>query len=106
MTLRTPQATSDSGETNDRPWLKWYDAGVPHEVEVPAHSLDRFLTVTEAKYPERVATRFVGASLTYRQLDEEANRFAHLLIRLGVQKGDRVALLLPNSPQMIIAYYG
>ena len=53
-----------------------------------------------------VATIFFGAKLTYRALNESANRFAHALLNLGLQRGDRVALMLPNCPQFLIAFYG
>src|SRR5262249_20109548 len=56
--------------------------------------------------PERTAIRFFGRSMSYRELDAQVNRFAQALLGLGVQPGDRVALLMPNCPQMVIAYYG
>jgi long-chain acyl-CoA synthetase len=56
--------------------------------------------------PHQTATWFYGSKLTYQQLDRRANQFAHALHGLGVQPGDRVMLVLPNMPQMLVAYYG
>src|SRR5439155_27116277 len=80
-------------------------------------TLDRVLADTALKYPLNTATNFVlsyliggrftvGGKLTYRKLDELANRFATALYQLGVRKGDRVALMLPNSPHFVIAFFG
>src|SRR5579864_3711996 len=89
-----------------RTWTSNYDPGVPTQVDVPDEPLDAALARASKEYPERVAIRFYGRSITYRQLDELANRFANALISLGVARGDRVALLMPNCPQMVLAYYG
>src|SRR5207302_7117110 len=64
------------------------------------------LSGTYEHYPDRPAIRFYGRSITYPKLDELANRFANALLALGVAHGERVALLLPNCPQMVLAYYG
>jgi long-chain acyl-CoA synthetase len=91
---------------SDRPWLEAYDAGVPAEVDVPEQPLTAFLDAAAARVPERTALRFFDRSISYRELDACANRFANALLELGVRKGDRVALQMPNCPQMVIAYYG
>ncbi|MBV9170711.1 MAG: long-chain fatty acid--CoA ligase [Chloroflexi bacterium] len=91
---------------SDRPWLAAYDAGVPADVDVPDQPLTAFLDASAARVPERTAIRFFGRSITYGELDACVNRFANALLELGVRKGDRVALLMPNCPQMVIAYYG
>jgi long-chain acyl-CoA synthetase len=90
----------------NRPWISRYDAGVPAEVDIPDEPLHLGLERAAQHYPERDAIRFYGRSVTYRELDELANRFANALIALGVVAGDRVALLMPNCPQMVLAYYG
>lgn len=64
-----------------------------------------FLDRSVERYPQRPALRYFGKSITYRQLSEEVNRFATALNHLGVKKGDRVAIHLPNCPQAVIAYY-
>jgi len=102
------------GIATERPWLKQYDPGVPHTLEYPAIPLHQFLTDTAARHPRAVATvfgavvrhRLIEGSLTYTELDRLADRFAAGLQSLGVRKGDRVALLLPNCPQFVIAFYG
>ncbi len=87
-------------------WLSSYGPGVPSEIEIPDEPLHAGLSRAAAQYPDRAAIRFLGRSITYRELDDLANRFASALIALGVSKGDRVALLMPNCPQMVLAYYG
>jgi long-chain acyl-CoA synthetase len=94
----------------EKPWLKFYDEGVPHTLEYPAIPLHWFLEESARKYPDSIATilpgRFGDTQLTYRELNELANRLANALIGLGVKKGDRVALYMPNCPQFVIAYSG
>ena len=100
----------------EKPWLQYYDEGVPHTIDYPKVPLYQFLIDAARKYPDNVATIFGGvveplgdmlldAQLTYRQLLEQTYRFAAALQRLGVKKGDRVAIYLPNCPQFIMAYY-
>jgi long-chain acyl-CoA synthetase len=91
---------------NLRPWLAAYDPGVPAELEIPDEPLQSALAAAVGRYPDRPAIRFFGRSISYRELDSLVNRFANALISLGVRKGDRVALLMPNCPQMVLAYYG
>lgn len=90
----------------DRPWLKSYDDQTPFTIPIPRQPLFKFLETTADWMPKRVATWFYGAKLTYQQLERRANQFAHALHGLGVAPGDRVMIVLPNMPQMIIAYYG
>ena len=97
-----------------KPWLKHYDKGVPTEMDLPDIPLAQFLADAAAEHPDTVATvfgarvgsRLMDAQLTYRQLDELVDRFAAGLQEKGVKKGDRVAVMLPNSPQFIVVYYG
>ena len=97
----------------EKPWLEHYDEGMPATVDYPRIPLDRLLTDTRAKYPEHAAiifgamvgSRLMDAKLTYRQLDDAVNRFAAGLQEMGVGKGDRVAIMLPNCPQFVIAAY-
>ncbi|MBI5653402.1 MAG: alpha/beta fold hydrolase [Chloroflexi bacterium] len=89
-----------------RPWLKHYEAHVPYTLAYPSQPLFRFLDAAARRHPNQRAIIFYDRTLTYRELNDATNRFANALIDLGVKKGDRVALLLPNSPQMMIAYYG
>jgi len=89
-----------------RPWLRFYEPGVPHTLRYPDLAVPALLEETAARYPDRAASVFFGATLTYRTLAALVARFAAALGRLGVRPGDRVALHLPNSPQFLIAYYG
>jgi long-chain acyl-CoA synthetase len=97
----------------EKPWLKHYDEGVPASIDYPPVPLDRLLTDSATKHPDRPATifgamvgsRLMDAKLTYGQLDDAVNRLAAGLQQMGVKKGDRVAIMLPNSPQFVIAAY-
>ncbi|GAB4539208.1 MAG: long-chain fatty acid--CoA ligase [Anaerolineae bacterium] len=88
-----------------RPWLEFYDEGVPHTLEYPSITVPEYLRRSAQRYPSQVATIFLGARLTYRQLQAQVDHLASQLYRMGVRKGDRVAIMLPNCPQMVIAYY-
>ncbi|KPV60571.1 long-chain fatty acid--CoA ligase [Paenibacillus sp. A3] len=90
----------------DKPWLRHYPAEVPPTFDYPRHSLACFLTESARTYPQRAALDFMGKTMTYRTLLEQASRFADALVRHGVRQGDRVALMLPNCPQTVIAYFG
>jgi long-chain acyl-CoA synthetase len=89
--------------------------GVPNTIDYPHISLFSLLDVMARRHPNNVATKLVlrylgslalGGELTYAQLLAEVNRFAAALHALGVRKGNRVALMLPNLPQFVIAFYG
>ena len=94
-----------TGPEVERPWLASYDEHVPHTIPVPRQPLHKFLETTADWMPNRTATLFYGSRLTYKQLDRHVNQFSHALHGLGVGPGDRVMIVLPNMPQMIIAYY-
>ena len=89
----------------ERIWHHFYDEGVPFEIEPPEEPIFIQLEKTALAFPRVVATDFMGARLTYRQLAEQVNRFASSLSDLGLEPGDRIAIMLPNCPQIIIAYY-
>ncbi|MCS7106708.1 MAG: long-chain fatty acid--CoA ligase [Acidilobaceae archaeon] len=91
---------------SSRPWLKHYDPGVPHDIEVPDVPLYKLLDDSAAAYPDNVAFHFLGRDVKYREFHSSALRFASYLRSKNIGKGDRVALFLPNSPQFAIAYYG
>jgi len=89
-----------------RPWVKWYAEGVSPDIEVENKSVvDTFNENTE-KWKDKTAVIFYGRKMNYRELRDQADRFAAALHDMGIKKGDRVALLLLNSPQFIIAYMG
>jgi long-chain acyl-CoA synthetase len=97
----------------EKPWLEHYDKGVPATIDYPRIPLAQLLADAAAKHPDRPATifgamvgsRLMDAKLTYRQLDDAVDRFAAGLQQLGVGQGDRVAIMLPNCPQFVIAAY-
>ncbi|RPJ25515.1 MAG: alpha/beta fold hydrolase [Chloroflexi bacterium] len=90
----------------ERPWLENYESGVPYTVGVPAIPLHHLLRSAVRRFPNRPAIFFEGSRISYRRLNHAANRFANALIALGLGKGARVILLLPNVPQMVIGFYG
>lgn len=89
-----------------RPWLLHYEDDVPYTLNYPTQPLFTFLDIAARRFPHATATLFYGSTLTYRSLRRQVNRFANGLTALGIKKGDRVALLLPNCPQFVIGYYG
>jgi len=89
----------------ERPWLKFYDEGVPHTLEYPAITVPDFLRESARRFPSQTAIVFLGTRLTYRRLQEQVDSMAAALAEMGVKKGDRVAIMLPNCPQAIISYY-
>ena len=91
---------------NDKPWLAHYDKGVPQTVEIPNAPLFHFLEESARKYPDRACTIFKGAVITYKEMNELTDRVAAALVDMGVKRGDRVGIFMPNTPQFVIAYYG
>lgn len=90
-----------------KPWLSHYDDDVRRSLEpYPADTLLDYLERLARDYGTHAAILFKGATISYRQLEDESNAFAAALAALGVRKGDRVALLLPNCPQFLIAEFG
>ncbi|HLY31473.1 MAG TPA: AMP-binding protein, partial [Ktedonobacterales bacterium] len=88
------------------PWLQSYDPDVPEHIPLPRMLLHDLLSNAAGDFPDRPALIFFGQQISYRELDTSSNRFAHALRGLGVGKGDRVAVVLPNTPQCVIAFYG
>jgi long-chain acyl-CoA synthetase len=91
---------------DDRPWVKNYDQGIPHSIDYPEVPLFHFLEESARKFPEVPCTIFKGAKITYQEMDKKTDQFAAGLVSLGIKKGDRVGIFMPNSPQFIIAYFG
>ena len=89
----------------ERTWLNHYDEGIPHAVEYPDIDLYRLFRQSVDRNPDGLATVFFGARMTYRSLGEKVDQFASVLAGLGVNKGDRVALILPNLPIYPIAHF-
>ncbi|WP_448338219.1 long-chain-fatty-acid--CoA ligase [Chloroflexus aurantiacus] len=100
----------------DKIWLSYYEPGVPPTLTYPEITLSDMLSNSAKTYADHTATNFVlryllggrftvGGKLTYRQLNEKVDRMATALYQLGVRKGDRVAVMLPNSPHYIITFF-
>jgi long-chain acyl-CoA synthetase len=89
------------------PWFRHYDEGVPRTLRpYPERTLLDYVADSAREHPDHPAILFKGVRVTYGQLERLSDAFAVALAGLGVKKGDRVALLLPNSPQFIIAELG
>jgi long-chain acyl-CoA synthetase len=105
---------SGAGSLGTKPWLRFYEEDVPPSIDYPPVPLDRLLADWAAKHPDqpaiifgaRVGKRIMDKALSYRQLDDAVNRFAAAVQKLGVNRGDRVAIMMPNCPQFVIAFYG
>ncbi|MCS7253262.1 MAG: long-chain fatty acid--CoA ligase [Armatimonadota bacterium] len=87
-------------------WLRRYPQGVPSSLQYPEVPLDSILSEASKRYPNKAATLLYGARMSYGELDELATKFAFAVQNIGVGFGERVALMLPNCPQFVIAYYG
>lgn len=93
------------GVPGDRPWARSYAPGVPLNIEIPEESLVDLLDASARRFGPRVALDFFGGTTTYGELDGQVAKAAEGLRRLGVRRGDRVALVLPNCPQHVVAFY-
>lgn len=101
----TPDTASGQNPLAHRPWLKNYSPGVAVDVHLPETSLSHLIDDAVREVPHKVALEFFGATTTYAELGSQIDRAAEGLRLAGVQAGDRVALILPNCPQHIIAFY-
>jgi long-chain acyl-CoA synthetase len=90
---------------NDRPWLAAYASGVPDDIEEQTGSLFDLVETSATRFPKAVALEFFGRTTSYADLEEQVLRAANGLRKLGVTAGDRVALVLPNCPQHVVAFY-
>ncbi|MGO4690394.1 long-chain-fatty-acid--CoA ligase [Glaciibacter sp. 2TAF33] len=88
-----------------KPWLAHYAPGVPHTIALPTESLVDMIEAATKRYHSAVALDFFGAPTTYADLGDQVLRAAEGLRKLGVKPGDRVAIVLPNCPQHIVAFY-
>ncbi|MCB2187199.1 MAG: long-chain fatty acid--CoA ligase [Deltaproteobacteria bacterium] len=92
-------------DLGSRPWYKDWPPNVPKIVDFPNIGLGQMLKETAAKYPGDKAIVFQDSVMTYGELDDKVNRFATALAGLGFARGDVLALILPNSPQFVVAFY-
>lgn len=92
--------------TMDRPWYKHYPEDIPRTIEYDKKPLYQFLQETAERVPDKKALNFMGKEMTFREILTEAKKMANYLQKLGLKKGDRVASMLPNTPQAVVTYYG
>lgn len=90
----------------DRPWYKHYVEGTPKEIKIPDGPLWKGLDDAVKNYPDNIALFFEGVKITYQELGELVDKAANGFSKLGVKKGDTVAIMLINCPQFVISYFG
>jgi long-chain acyl-CoA synthetase len=88
-----------------RPWLRHYDYWVKPSMNYPGRPLTYILDSVAVETPDKPATAFLGATLSYREIKKRADAFASALADAGIAKGDRVGIMLPNCPQYIISAF-
>src|SRR5215210_7476684 len=105
--MTTAKAVEGGGESPyaARPWLKHYDYWVREHMNYPRRPLHEILRIAAVEVPDRPATAFLGAHLTFGQLKEQSDKFAAALLSLGIERGDRVGIMLPNCPQYVVAAF-
>lgn len=91
---------------SEQPWFRFYPEGVPHKLALPPETLVESFSRSAQRFARRPALYFFGKTISYHECHSLVERFACGLAALGVRKGDRVALCLPNCPQAVIAYFG
>lgn len=96
---------SETSPYTSKPWLKFYEEGVPEHVDYESTCLPEFLKRSAQDFPDHMALLFQGYKVTFAQLQEMVDRFATCLHDLGVRKGDSVAILLPNVIPCVVSYY-
>jgi long-chain acyl-CoA synthetase len=90
----------------EKPWLINYPDEIPHTLSYPSQPLQQYLINAAKEYPDKTAIHFMGKEMSYVELYEKSTRLASYLQQLGITKGDRVAVMLPNTPQAVISYFG
>ncbi|PEA56755.1 long-chain fatty acid--CoA ligase [Bacillus pseudomycoides] len=90
----------------EKPWLQNYPKEIPHTISFDMKPLHVYLQEAALQYPKKKALHFLGKDITFAELDRKVRQFANYLRKLGLEKGDRVAIMLPNCPQGVIGYYG
>ncbi|KRE46766.1 long-chain-fatty-acid--CoA ligase [Paenibacillus sp. Soil522] len=101
-----PEQPPAEAEEPARPWLRHYPKEVSPSQSYPDQSIVQFLLNAVNNHPNHTAVHFLGKNLTYRELHRDAVCLATGLLSLGIAKGDRVAIMLPNCPQAVAAFYG
>lgn len=93
-------------ETITQPWLEQYPPEIPAKLDYERKPLEQYLADAAFETPDKELLDFLGKSMTFREVYEAAARFAAALQRMGLKKGDRAAIMLANTPQSVISYYG
>src|SRR5438874_9858252 len=104
--MRVRVETKEAAPVSGKPWTRHYDPDVPASLVYPSVPLQAMLDDAAENHPNSTATIFFNRKRSYKSISDAAWRFAAGLRRLGVKTGDRIALVLPNSPQFVIAFYG
>lgn len=90
---------------NDRPWLRHYDPGVPHHLHYPEHSLFAAFAASALQRPDAIAWEFEGSRASYAQLLDEILACSRVLAALGLERGDRLLVMLPTTPHAVVVLY-
>ncbi|MCA1318694.1 long-chain-fatty-acid--CoA ligase [Bacillus tianshenii] len=90
----------------NKPWLSLYPSEIPHEIDFEERTLQSYLKEAAIEHHSKTAIHFLGKKLTFQELYDQSLKLANYLRDLGVKKGDRVSIMLPNCPQAVISYYG
>lgn len=93
-------------EAVQKKWLDLYPEEIPHQLSYDEKPLFSYLQEAARENPNKIAIHFMGKELNYKEVYDSALKLANELVKLGLQKGDRVAIMLPNTPQSVISYYG
>lgn len=91
---------------DSKPWLKHYPEEIPGTLDYLNEPLQHYLIHAAEKFPEKTAIHFMGKEMSYKELYHDALTFASYLQHMGIKKDDRVAIMLPNTPQSVISYFG
>ncbi|GHH97236.1 AMP-binding protein [Neobacillus kokaensis] len=92
--------------TESKPWLKLYPKEIPASIDYTLDPIQQHLENSAENFPDKIAIHFMGKEITFKQLYEDAvNVAGYLQKHLGIEKGDRVAIMLPNTPQAVISYF-
>jgi long-chain acyl-CoA synthetase len=91
---------------DSKPWLKHYPEEIPASLDYLNEPLQHYLIQAAQRYSEKTAIHFMGKEMSYKELYDDARTFASYLQQIGIKKDDRVAIMLPNTPQSVISYFG
>ena len=104
MTIGTSTQREASAYTR-KPWLKHYDFWVPDEINFPHQPVYQILNQAALQFSDRPAVVFGNTTLTYSEIKSQVDRLATSLAGLGIRKGDRVGIMLPNCPQYLVSFF-